>query len=224
MSEPAQKRDFYKEILDHLLINQSGLTITDIANDLNTSRITASKYIEILKAEKKVVSKKIGAYKLYYSAERSLIPKKVMLAYYTGLLTSLKKEIKDKSKYKEFGKTIVDYIESIYLFSFPDNKEFRKGPDYTNYLKNVKKLIIYTDFIYEENPKIEMEPIENGAIFKISKIKLFEKSKDFAYHYYLASGVIERFISKHLEKDVECSVEEIDLKNNSVKLKIIIRD
>jgi len=220
----SESRDFYKEIINHLLMNQSGLTITDIANGLNTSRITASKYLGILKAEKKVVSKQIGAYKLYYSAERSLIPKKIMLAYYIGLLSSIKREIRDTEKYKEFGKIIADYIGFAYSFSFPENANLKKGPDYSKYFKNFSKLLTYIDFIYENKPKIKTEVIDKGVIFNISDIDLFDKSKELDFHYYIASGVIEKLVSKDLNKVIICNVEEIDTDKKSVRLKIIIKD
>ncbi|MHA1147951.1 MAG: hypothetical protein ACTSR8_06865 [Promethearchaeota archaeon] len=224
MSDDVKKRDFYSETLDYLLINQAGLTITDIAKALNTSRITASKYIGILEAEKKVVSKQIGAYKLYYSADRSLIPKKVMLAYYSGLLASLKHEIKDKEKYKEFGNTIADFIQFAFTFSFPENEKLRKGPDYSGYFKNFKKIMTYIDFIYEKNPKIKMEKIDNGFLFHMSDIDLFDKSEDLNLHYYIASGVMEKLISRDLKKEVSCDVGDIDVKNRSVNLKITFKE
>ena len=224
MNNSGKNRDFYKETLDYLLLNQSGSTITDIANGLDTSRITVSKYIGILEAEKKVVSKQLGAYKLYYSADRSLIPKKIMLAYYSGLLSSLKREISDKGKYKEFGKNIAEFIEFAYSFSLPENADLRKGPDYSSFFKNVRKILNYIDFVYENRPKIKVEAIKNSAQFLITDIDLFEKSKDLDYHYYIASGVIEKLGSKFLEKEVECNVEDIDLDNKTVKLKIIIKE
>ena len=224
MSDSAKNRDFYKETLDYLLLNQSGLTITDIAEGLETSRITASKYIRILEAEKKVVAKQIGAYKLYYSAERSLIPKKIMLAYYTGLLTSLKREIKNVEKYKEFGRTIADYIRFAYSFSFPENEALKNGPDYTQYFKNVKRLLTSIDFVYEEKPKIKMESLDNGVVFNISQIHLFEKSKDLAYHFYIASGVFEKLVSNDLGRAITCNVEKIDTENNFVSLKITFNE
>ena len=224
MSDSTKKRDFYREILDYLLINQSGLTITDIANGISTSRNTVGKYIGILEAEKKVVNKQVGVYKLYYSADRSLIPKKIMLAYYSGLLASLKREITDKRKYKEFGKTIADFIEFAYSFSLAENEDIRKGPDYSYFFKNLSKILTYIDFVYENRPKIKVNAIKNTAHFLISNIDLFEKSEELDYHYYIASGVIEKLGSKFLEKRIICNVDKIDLDNKTVELKIIIKE
>ncbi|MBD3212862.1 MAG: winged helix-turn-helix transcriptional regulator [Candidatus Lokiarchaeota archaeon] len=222
--EDNEKRNFSREILNHLLINPSGATITDIAKDINISRITVSKYISVLEAKEKVTTKQVGAYTLYYSADRSLIPKKIMLAYYSGLLASLKREIADKEKYKEFGKTIADYIQFAYTFTFPENKNLRKGPDYSYFFKNIRKILSYIDFVYENRPKIKVEALKNTAHFLISNIDLFKKSKELDYHYYIASGVIEKLGSNFLEKDIICNVEDIDLDAKIVKLKIVIKE
>jgi len=221
---PDRTKNFSDLILRALLENPSGLTITDIADNIKACRNTVSKYIGILEAKKKVVSKEIGAYKLYFSAERTLIPKKIMLAYYTGLLTSIKSQIKNKEKFKEIGKEIAKHIKFVYSFPPPDTSGKEKVQIYKEYLRFMKKILTHIDIIYEKKPKVKMEIIENGVIFFISNIEIFEKSKELDYHYYIASGVIEILGSKGLKRDIQCDVEEIDVENKSVKLKIIIKD
>lgn len=219
----SEKRDYNQEILDYLLDNPSGLTITDISEGINTSRITVSKYVGILEAQEEVTNRKIGAYKLYYNANKSLIPKRVMLSYYTGLLSGLKKEITDHEKYKDFGRTIADFMEFPYGSGFPENIKNSKD-NYRKYLKYFGKTLPYIDFIYEEKPNIEIIVEENKAIYTLTKISLFDKSENFDVHYFIASGVIERIISKSLQRDVRCNVKEIDPKGRSVKLIVEIND
>ena len=111
------------------------MTITDISKGIGTSRITVGKYIGILEATGKVTTKKIGAYTLYYGAERGLIPKRLMLSYYTGLLSGLKKEITDKEKYKDFGRTIADFMEFPYGSAYPAEVMPTKKGDIKRFLK-----------------------------------------------------------------------------------------
>lgn len=46
-----------------------GSTISEISENLDISRQTASKYLEVLKAEKKIDQRKVGKAKLNYISE-----------------------------------------------------------------------------------------------------------------------------------------------------------
>ena len=110
----GKEKEYEVRIIELLQQSPSGLTITDIHNGINASRITVSKYISVLEAKGKVFSKKIGAYKLYFITERKYIPKTPMLAYYAGLLSCIKKEFSDLNKFKEFGYLNDDFIKYPY--------------------------------------------------------------------------------------------------------------
>ena len=222
MTSRRKEEEWKHDIFNYLLDNPSGLTITDISNGIDTSRITVSKYIGILEAEKKVINKKIGAYKLYFSAERGLVPKKVMLSYYTGLLSGLKKEITDKEKFKEFGRTIGNFMGFPYGSAFPADVMPQKKGNIEKFLKYFGKSFSFIDFIYERRPKVETEINGNKAIFTISDIELFEKSENYDVHYYIASGVIEKTVSESLKREVICNVENIDVKKRIVKMSLEI--
>jgi hypothetical protein len=219
MSKNGETRDFSREILTFLLINPSGVTITDIAKGINTSRITASKYIGILEAKKKVTTKQIGAYTLYYSPQRGLIPKSVMISFYTGLLKGLKEDITDKEKFKRYGKIIAGYMNFPYGSAISDDFLPKKGSTNEKYLKYIGDHISFLDFIYEQKPKIKTEVEGNKAIYTISDIELFDKSKDFDAHYYIASGIIERIASRRFP-EAYCKIEEIDVEKRIVKISL----
>jgi len=65
----TKTRQLESEILEYIKEKPNGVTITKISKDKGFSRNTISKYVSILELKKKIVSKKIGAYRLYFSTE-----------------------------------------------------------------------------------------------------------------------------------------------------------
>ncbi|MCP4760176.1 MAG: hypothetical protein GY870_00245 [archaeon] len=220
-NEKTEKRDYKKEILFFLLRNPSGSTITDIANGIKTSRITAGKYIGILEAKNKITVKQIGAYKLYYNVERGLIPKTIMISYYLGIIQGLKEEFTDYKKFKQIGRKIADNLNFPYGSLFPAAVNPRKGATPSSFFNYVGNNLSLLDVVYEKRPKISIELEEDGASYIFSEINTFDKSKDFDVHFFIMSGLIEKLISKFFPK-VKCDVEEIDLERGYVKLKLNI--
>ena len=219
MNKNREKREFSKEILNFLLINPSGVTITDIAKGINTSRITASKYVSVLEAKKKITTKQIGAYTLYFSVQRDLIPKNVMLSFYTGLLKGIKEEITDKETYKKFGKIIAEFMKFPYGSAISPDILPSKGGTKEEYYKFIGDNLSFIDFIYEQKPKIKTEMMHDKTLYTISDIELFDKSEDFDVHYYIASGVVEKLTSRVFPKAF-CNVEEINVKKRIVKISL----
>ena len=60
---------------------------------------------------------------------------------------------------------------------------------------------------------------DNLAMYTISDIELFDKSEDFDIHYYIASGVVEKIVSRFFPR-ANCNVDDIDIKNRIVKLSL----
>ncbi len=61
------------EIINLLTERDYGLTIEEIAVALKTSRTTASKYLAILEAEKKIRVREVGKAKLHYPRSKNII-------------------------------------------------------------------------------------------------------------------------------------------------------
>lgn len=59
-----------KRILEFLGDKPRGSTISEVSESLDISRQTASKYLEVLKAEKKIEQRKIGKAKLNYVTDK----------------------------------------------------------------------------------------------------------------------------------------------------------
>ncbi len=219
MIKNGEKRDFSKEILNFLLINPSGVTITDIAKGINTSRITASKYVAILEAKKKVSTKQIGAYTLYYNVQRGLIPKVITLSFYSGLLKGLKEDIIEKEKFKKYGNIIAEFMKFPYGSTISDAVLPKDSSNNDKFLEYIGDHISILNFIHEQKPKITTKLMGEEALYTIRDIELFEKSEHFDVHYYIASGVLEKIVSRQFPKAF-CNVEKIDVEKRLVKISL----
>jgi len=215
----GEKRDFSKEILNFLLINPSGVTITDIAKGIKTSRTTSSKYVGILEAKKKVATEQIGAYTLYYNVQRGLIPKVVTLSFYSGLLKGLKEDITEKEKFKKYGKIIAEFMRFPYGSTIPDIVLPKESSTNEKYLEYIGDHISILDFVHEQKPKITTKLMGEEALYTISDIELFDKSEHFDVHYYIASGFLEKIVSRWFPKAF-CNVKEINIEKRFVKISL----
>ena len=81
MSEKIKSRDPEFEILEYIKEKPTGVTITEISSKNGFSRNTVSKYVKILGFKKKIFSKKIGYYNMYFSTETGRDPEVEILDY-----------------------------------------------------------------------------------------------------------------------------------------------
>ncbi|NOQ56245.1 MAG: hypothetical protein GQ477_05580 [Nanohaloarchaea archaeon] len=66
------KDDIKKKIIDSLTERTFGLTIEDISKIVDVNRATASKYLLVLSAEKKIISRTVGKAKVHYLRTKEL--------------------------------------------------------------------------------------------------------------------------------------------------------
>ena len=218
-----KNRDFEVEILNYLNEKTSGQTITDIANGIDSTRITVSKYINGLEKEDKIFTKKIGAYTLYFSSERSSVPRNLAMGFYEGILVWLKDEITDMERFRNLGFTVAkslpmptgEYFEKL----LPPNKTPIK-----KLLKYFGKVFTYYDFLFDERLKVDIIVDDEGlsAIYKLYNINLLEKPEIYNGHFYLMSGVIQSFVSSWLRQETTCKVDYIDAENKVVQFSLLI--
>ncbi len=222
-TEIVRIKDFKKRILNILNEKPSGLTIKDIAEDIKAARNTVSKYLAILEATNKVFTKKVGVYKLYFSADRGMVSKKLMSSLYLGLLSGLKHEINDTEKFKNIGLIIGDQLGFPLGFSYSsEHPDDIKLPNIERFFNYVGNSMLFIDFIFKASPDIKTETNGNKATFTITNVDLFDQSESFFVHFHILSGIIEGIISKSLKKEVRCDIEYIDVKNQSVQLSLEI--
>jgi len=221
----SKEKDYEGRIIEHLQQSPSGLTITDIHNGINASRITVSKYISVLEAREKVFSKKIGAYKLYFVTERSFIPKTPMLAYYAGLLSSIKSEFSDLNKFKEFGYIIHEFMTFPFSSSPNGTMQWKAGL-MKEFMKFYADIYPHLDLTMDRNVIIEEDIYDDGnsAIIRLKNLKVFDISENFDIHYYIISGIIEKAFSNRLKREVKCNVKKIDASEKIVEISIEIKN
>ena len=218
----SKSRNFKKEILNYLNNNPSGSTITDIANKIETTRITVSKYILGLETEGKVFSQTIGVYKLYFSAERTFFPKDTIISYYIGLLSGFNKEIANNNKFKEIGINIAKFMEFPFISQIPKDVLPMKGSSCHDFLTYFGVLYHYVDFLHEKTnfPEVRIIDESKKAILQFKNLQTFEKSDLFSVHYYIMSGLVEVVISKILKTKTICKVESIDPEKRKLEISI----
>jgi len=214
-------KEYMEEILSFINHNPSGVTITDIAKGVNTSRVTAGKYVAILLERKEVFFKEIGAYKLYLSSESKLIPREMVHSYFKGLLSGLDDVVNNKDKYKRIGKKIAETMDFPYGSKFPDEiLPKNNGKSVKKFLKYFGNMIPFVQFVYRNKINVDTH-IQKGykkALYRISNIR--ELSGYMQVHFFIMTGVIEESIKKKLHMESRCQIEKIDTDNNIVEFTI----
>jgi predicted transcriptional regulator len=214
-------KDYIEDILSYIGQNPSGVTITDIANGIGTSRVTVGKYIAILLERNEVFTKEIGAYKLYYSIESKLIPRELIYSYFTGLLSGLDEIVDDKTKLKLIGKAIAERTNFPYGSKFPEEVlPKNNGESVIEFLKFFGKMIPFVPFMYRNKIRVEtkINKKEKKATYRIGNIR--DLSGFMQNHFYIMTSVIEYSIRKKLDIAVKCEVEEMDFENNAVEISL----
>ena len=204
----------YEElILNYLKQFPSGLTITDITKGIGISRITVNKYILVLEAKEKVFSKRIGAYTLFLAVERTFLPWRTIASYYQGLLTGFSKELSgDKEKaFKRIGLNMNQFITFPIGSGFPkDVLKLEKG-SYRKLLEYYAESYNMMDYMIDKSTEIEVKINEEGneARYTLKNISLLDENKDFAMHFYITTGIIEKTLELLIKKKIICKVEKI---------------
>ncbi len=210
--------NYEREILDQLMKNPSGLTITDLTTNLAHSRNTISKYVSTLEIKGEIFSKKIGAYALYFSSKRDFFPKKLIIDYYKALLYNLKEYFPKKEQmFKEIGKNL-DKIFHLKLDYLPLVKEnlpsLEKVPP-----KVILKTIgeFYPQFdVFQESlilSDMNIDDSETRATFRFRNSDFIKEGESFNYHFYLVCGLMESILKRELKREVKCDIEKINLFN-----------
>lgn len=219
----SKSRNFEEDILNYLSKMPSGQTITDIANGIDSTRITVSKYINGLAKEEKIFTKKIGAYTLYYNSERSIVSRALAIGFYEGFLAWMDKNVNDNESYKELGFTIAKFLP-LPTGSYQKDLLSSNTGSIKNFLKYFGKGFTYYDWVYDEKLKVEVLVDNTGtsAIYKLNNINILEKTRNFDKHFYVMSGVIESLVSTWLKRKTSCKVDFIDVENKKVQISLKI--
>jgi hypothetical protein len=210
---PKETIDYEADILEYIKNKPEGVTITDISEDTEFSRNTVSKYVSILGLKKKIFSRKVGAYKLYFNAEEISFPKIFTIAYYKGLLSGLKRNFPNSEKiFKQIGRNCYEYID------------FSLGPMISKELKGFKvnRLIkIYYEVfgrfyptyeVAQPSIDISVQKIDKNntrTILKFSNSEYLQTNDDFILHAYIIAGLIEELWKKEAGRIIKCNVGNV---------------
>jgi len=228
-SKPHSPEKYEEMILDYVKQYPSGITITDISKGIKVSRITVNKYVLVLDAKEKLFSKTIGAYRLYFASERRFIPKKSIIAFYQGLLSGFVEGLSgnemrrnEEKVFKNTGLNMDKFITFPVGSHFP--KEVRKPENgsYRGLFEYYAEIYNSMDFVIGEYAEIEVTINEKGnkAIFTFKDVELLENDRNFAVHFFIVSGMIEKTLSKLLNKSVICKVEKVYENNVDLSIEI----
>lgn len=225
-TKPHSPEEYEEMILDYVKQYPSGITITDISKGINVSRITVNKYVLVLEAKEKLFSKTIGAYKLYFASERQFIPKRAIIAFYQGLLSGIATEFSENEKekiFKNIGLNMDKFITFPVGSRFPKEIRQPKNGSYRELFEYYAGIYDSMDYVIEEFAEIEVTINEKGnkAIYTFKDVEILEKDEKFVVHFYIVSGMIQKTLSKLLNKKVICNVEKIYGNNVDLSIEIL---
>ncbi len=212
-SKPLTPEEYEEMILEYVKQFPSGLTITDISKGIGISRITVNKYILVLEAREKLFSKSIGAYKLYLVQERAFLPKSTIASFYQGLLSGFISELADKKEkvFKKIGFNMDKFITFPVGSGIPKDILKPEKGSYKKLLNYYAEFYNTMDYIIDKNTEIEVNINAKGnkAIYILKNIKPLEENEDFAMHFYIITGMIEKTLPLLIQRKVICNIEKI---------------
>ncbi|MFW9971158.1 MAG: MarR family transcriptional regulator [Candidatus Odinarchaeota archaeon] len=200
-------------ILEYIRDNPGGVTVSDIANFTKFSRNTVSKYVAVLEAKNQIFSKKVGAYKLYFTTKRSYIPLELAISYYKALISRFKKYIPEtEGLAKKIGKEAVTDIK----FSFGPSilkqmRSLKDNPISRVHLESFKNFYpVYDPFSPEiEITIVDIDPNGKSATFRFKNSPFLLNTNEFDYHIYIICGITEGILERELKTKVSCEVKKI---------------
>ncbi|MBN1800107.1 MAG: helix-turn-helix transcriptional regulator [Candidatus Lokiarchaeota archaeon] len=226
----TRKVDYKQKIYQCILNNGYGLTVTDIANEINFSRNTVYKYLEILENEELIYKKKIGMYTLYFSQEENILNKDLIISFLKGLLLNLKSAFPDKgAMFQEFGRNMAKTMNIS--FSENDLKYFKKlmYESDEKILESIGNYLPYFNLIHDSVAvsEITIDKKNKKASITFVNSDMLDLTDDYIYYFYLIVGLMEETLSEHIGRDIKFDVleyETFDVKKNSfVKISVGIQ-
>ncbi len=200
-----------------------GLTITDIANDLEVSRNTVYKYLYELEADNKIYEKKVGRYKLYYSSEVPLLKgyRSGITSFIKELLANMKKTFPNQgSLFKSFGRNMAQEVPIPFSKEGRDLMDTLKDSEDIELLESIEEFLPHFNLLQDsiDVKDFELKKSEKRAIITFKNSQMLEKNDDYVYYFYILVGLVEQKLSTILRKEVRFDIidyETFDKKEHS---------
>ncbi|TFF97677.1 MAG: ArsR family transcriptional regulator [Promethearchaeota archaeon] len=211
--EQNKKRDFEQEILDSLRDSSFGMTITSIAEGIDTTRNTVYRYLALLEGKRKVFKKKVGRYVLYFSKEKSWEYLDNMRPTYKSLISNMKKEFPNsEDSIKRIGKGIVNSLNLQINLEGYERLESLKDLSNKELFELIKNILpLMNIFDNDVTVKItELDKENKFAIYQISNSNMLE-GEEYLYHFHLLTGFLSEKLSNVLDKKVSCKIEKYEI-------------
>jgi len=210
------KNDSKSKILNELEDSTSGLTITQLAKEVEIHRNTVSKYLGILEAEGLVKKKEIGKALLYVSTKRKYLRRNMVNSFMQALLHALKNNYpNDEETFKNVGRNLLDYFE----FSLGDTytqafEKIKNNSDSDTYLELFKEFYDSFDFFQDDLDISLVELSSHKVRYRIKNSEFLDNSDDFLYYFYIVCGITEGVYLRGLDINIKCNVEDIYISSN----------
>lgn len=145
----VEEQDITVAILKRLKTSPHGLTITDISKKLKKDRNYISKYLDILRAEGKVETKKIGSARVYWLSQR--IPLSAFLCFTKNMIIILDENlnvVQVNEQYIRYSNTSKDDIIGRHISE--DSLPIISSPDTIKIIESTKNEQIISDVCYHK--------------------------------------------------------------------------
>ncbi|TFF87502.1 MAG: hypothetical protein EU549_04610 [Promethearchaeota archaeon] len=183
--------------------------IQEIKDEIG-SRNTVRKYIDILKDQGEIKSRKIGAYKLYHSKKR-LIMKKLfreypqLKTYLLNIFKSLTNIFSDEVD--EVGKQVgIEMFKTSEIMKsdlMKYRRELQKDSKEIPIIRYLRLIKLFLSMNFDQTIKIEEK--ENGIYhFIIENKDIINEGADI--HFYMQAGFMESFLSNRMDRKIKVNV------------------
>jgi DNA-binding transcriptional ArsR family regulator len=213
MMSSNQKREYDEEILDCLRNYSFGLTITDIADKIDTTRNTIYRYLALLEGKNLVFKKKVGRYVLYFSKDKRIEFLNDIAPVYKSLIKSIQKEFGNQfDAYKRIGEGLVEILTlPVHTEGF-EQLESLQNLSNKELFELIKNIFPYLSiFDNKVNVRIiEISKDNSKVVYQIYNSNLLE-SENYLIHFHILAGYLQQELRTILKKDVACHVSKYEI-------------
>jgi DNA-binding transcriptional ArsR family regulator len=209
-----ERKNCKSEILRVLEDSPLGLTINELASEIEAHRNTVSTHVKILEAAGLVTKKQISRAKVFFSKKRTHLDRKLIASLFQAFFGGIKEELPNNEKvFKKVGGRVLDH------FQFPLAQqvvqEAKKGEyESLELLKFFQEFYNQIDILQEDIDISIRELNQDRILYRLKNSEFLGPSGEFNYFFYVISGMVESVYNKYFHKKIACNVEDIHNSDN----------